>query len=224
MTIPYKTILQSAFLTVLTLFGGMLAGGVAGNLIFESLSGHSIPNPNALHVMLGIIPAVTGVLAGSGAWGWAMGGLAGAQNLGRMAVAGILGFAPITIILAVVLLNLEGIVVEATGLQLPMHRVFMLLFVPAAFLIAGISAWAIGRGLRDDALALTLLWRVGLAAALAFLVVNLVMEALGWVVGAPGAAARYTMLTVMFVGNLGAALAGGAVLGWILAPKARKPG
>ncbi|MDX1616803.1 MAG: hypothetical protein R3300_21020 [Candidatus Promineifilaceae bacterium] len=42
---------------------------------------------------------------------------------------------------------------------------------------------------------------------MAFLVVNLVMETLGWVVGAPGAAARYTMLTVMFAGNLGAALA-----------------
>ena len=28
MTIPYKTILQSAFLTVLTLFGRLLAGGV----------------------------------------------------------------------------------------------------------------------------------------------------------------------------------------------------
>lgn len=69
-----------------------------------------------------------------------------------MVFAGILGFVPITIILAVVLLNLEGVVVEATGLQLPTHRVFTLLCVPAAFLIAGISAWAIGRGLRDNAL------------------------------------------------------------------------
>jgi hypothetical protein len=43
-------------------------------------------------------------------------------------------------------------------------------------------------------------------------VVNLLMEAAGWVVGAPGAAERATMLTVMFAGNLGAALAGGAVM------------
>jgi hypothetical protein len=50
-------------------------------------------------------------------------------------------------------------------------------------------------------------------AALAFLSVNLVMEALDWVVGAPQAAERFTMLTVMLTGNLGAALAGGAVLG-----------
>jgi hypothetical protein len=224
MTIPFKIILQSAFLTVLTLFGGMLAGGVAGNLIFERLSGHSITNPNTLHVMLGIIPAATGVLAGSGAWGWAMGDLAGAQNRRRMIFAGILGFVPITIVLAVVLLNLEGVVVEATGLQLPTHRLFTLLFVPAAFLIAGIGAWAIGWGLNDNTLAVSLLWRVGFAAALAFLVVNLAMEASGWVVGAPGAAARYTMLTVMFAGNLGAALAGGAVLGWLLAPTTGEAG
>lgn len=107
----------------------------------------------------------------------------------RTVFAGILGFVPITIILSVVLLKLEGVVVEATGLQYFTHRLRTLLFVPAAFLIAGTSASAIGRGLRDNALAVSLLWHVGLTAALAFLVVNLVMEASGWVVGAPGAAA-----------------------------------
>lgn len=220
MAIPYKTILQSAFLTVLTLFGGMLPGVVVGNLVFESLPGHSITNPSALHVTLAAIPAVTGLLAGSGAWGLAMDGLAHAQNRWRMAVAGILGFVPVTTLLV---FALSDPVIEKIGFQLPIHRVFTLLFVPTAFLIAGISAWAIGRGLRDNALAVSLLWRVGFAAALAFLVVNLVMEASGWVVGAPGAAARYTMLTVMFAGNLGAALAGGAVLGWTFNITTRKP-
>jgi hypothetical protein len=42
------------------------------------------------------------------------------------------------------------------------------------------------------------------------------MEALGWQVGGPNAAARATMLTVMFAGNAGAALIGGAWLGWRL--------
>jgi hypothetical protein len=49
------------------------------------------------------------------------------------------------------------------------------------------------------------------------LCVNLGLEALGWQVGGPGAAARATMLTVLFVSNLGAALAGGAMLGLRLA-------
>jgi hypothetical protein len=61
--------------------------------------------------------------------------------------------------------------------------------------------------------------RVGLASAAAFLVINLAMEAAGWVVGAPRAAERFTMLSVMFAGMIGAALTGGSVLGWTLAKR-----
>jgi hypothetical protein len=50
----------------------------------------------------------------------------------------------------------------------------------------------------------------------AFLLVNLVMYQLGYKVGAPGAAERATMLTVMMAGSLGAALAGGAAIGVLL--------
>ena len=192
----------------------MLAG-VGLGLVFQNFPGHSLPN--ALSITLGIIPAITGLVAGSAAWGLAMGHLAQAEDRRRMALAGILGFTPVTILLAILLLTLEPIAVEKFGAQLPIHRVFTLFFVTAAMVIAGVSAFAIGRGLRDHRLAAALLWRVGLTSGLAFLVVNLVMEASGWVVGAPGAAERATMLVVMFVGDLGAALAGGAVMGSTLA-------
>lgn len=56
-----------------------------------------------------------------------------------------------------------------------------------------------------------------LVALFGCLLINLVMEALGWVASAPGAAERATMLTVMFAGVLGAAVAGGGLLGWQLA-------
>jgi hypothetical protein len=115
------------------------------------------------------------------------------------------------------LLGLESVVVERFGARLPIHRAFTLLFVPTAFLIAGVGGWALGRGLRDMALAWRLWWGAGLAAGAAFLVVNLVMESAGWVVGAPGADERATMLVVMFSGNLAAALAAGAVIGRALA-------
>ena len=42
------------------------------------------------------------------------------------------------------------------------------------------------------------------------------MQAAGWQVGAPDAADRLTMLTVLLVGNLGAAVVGGAVMGLVL--------
>lgn len=209
--------LQGAAATVLTLFGGLLLGTAVGFYVFEALPGHSVIAPSALHISLAAFPAFIGFLGGSTVWGVWMGRLAGNVEARRMALAGMLGFAPITLTLGIGLSAVEPFVVEQIGASFPIHRVFTLMFVPSAFLIAGLSAGAIGLGLRSGPLARSLVWRVGGAAAVAFLVVNLAMEALGWIVGGPAAAERYTMLTVMFLGNLGAALAGGAVLGGSLA-------
>lgn len=151
-----------------------------------------------------------------------MGHLGHASDRRRMAIAGVLGFAPITVALALVLNAIEPIAVEQFGMRFPIQRLFTLLFVPTVFLIAGVSALVIGIVLRNRAVALALLWQVGLTAALAFLAVNLVMETMGWVIGAPYAEERFTMLTVMLAGNLGAALVGGAVLGWALDRTATK--
>lgn len=211
-----KAVSQGALMTVVTLFGGLLLGVAVGFLAFESLPGHSTLSPSALHISLAALPAFAGFLGGSAGWGITLGRLAGCRETLRMAVAGMLGFAPITLVLGIGLSAVEPLVVEQVGALFPIQRIFTLMFVPSAFLIAGVSAWAIGIGLRNTPLAWRLVWRVGLTAALAFLVVNLVMESLGWVVGAPGAAERATMLTVMFVGNLAAALAGGAMVGYSL--------
>ena len=60
----------------------------------------------------------------------------------------------------------------------------------------------------------------GLAAAAAFSAVSMILLfGLGWEVGRPGyfAGYRYSMLVIMYWCNVGAALAGGAAMGWILA-------
>jgi hypothetical protein len=212
---------RGAWLTVVTLFGGLLVGILIGNLVFKFLPGSSVMDPQPLYAAIAAIPTLLALASGAGMWGARMARLAGETDSRRMAKAGVFGFAPITLILAFSLLGLEPIAVERFGAQIPIHRVFTLLFVPTAFLISGVSAWAIGVGLRDRALARSLFWRVGASGALAFLTVNLVMEAAGWVVGAPGAAERATMLTVMSLGNLAAALAGGAVLGAALSRRIR---
>ncbi len=213
----YDTALKGALITVLTLFGGILVGVALGNLVFRSLPGHSVTNPEPAHVIVTTIPLLIGLLAGGAGWGLLIGRLSHRNDGRRMALAGILGFTPVTLLMTFGLLWLEPIAIEGIGSQYPIHRVFTFLFVPTAFLIAGISASALGIGLRDNKLAQSLFWRVGLAAALTFLVVNLAMEAAGWVVGAPRAAERLTMLVVMSLGNIGAALAGGGLLGWTLA-------
>lgn len=208
-----------AVITALSLVGGLLLGIVVGNLVFNLMPGHSFTNPSPVAIVVAAIPALAGMFIGGAAWGVWMGRLAQAGDGRRMALAGGLGFAPISIGLGIVLQVIEPIALREYGSWLPLHRLFTILFVPTAFVIAGVSASSIGLALRNRPLAWRLLWQVGLAAALAFLVVNLLMESSGWVVGAPRAAERFTMLTVMSVGNLGAALAGGAVLGMKLASR-----
>jgi hypothetical protein len=188
-----------------------MGGLIGGSWTFHALIGQAF---DPLTYTLAAIIFGAGLLGGSALWGVGMGRLARSQALRRAAGAGIVGFVPIAVLVNFALLPVEPIVLAS---PLPVHRVFTVLFVPTACLIAGASslalAWALGWGRAALALAL----RVGLTAALAFLAVNLVMEGLGWLVGAPGAEARGTMITVLIVSNLGAALAGGAMLGLQLA-------
>lgn len=214
----WRTALTGAGLTVPSLFGGIALGFAVGSAIFDVLSGHNFTDPNPLHIFFAALPALGGFLAGGAVWGIFVGRMARFTNRKRMAVMGALGFAPITLTLALLLRVLEPLAVQQLGAQFPLHRLFTFFFLPTSFLIAGISAYAIGVGLQDARLARKLGWRVGLAAALAFLCINLTMEALGWRVGAPDAANRATMLTVLFAGNLGAAIVGGAVLALLVTP------
>ncbi|HEU5101865.1 MAG TPA: hypothetical protein VFU22_22745 [Roseiflexaceae bacterium] len=202
-----------AALTVLVLAGGLIASFMISSATFQALSGRV---PDSLTFTLAVLVFSASTLLSSALWGVGMAHLAQVPVSRRVAWAGIFGFVPITLLLIFGLQAAEPIVFRT---NLPLHRVFMVLFVPSAGLIAATSSlavgWALGWGRAAPALAL----RVGLTAALAFLAVNLAMEALGWQVGGPGAAERATMLTVLFVSNLGAALAGGAMLGMTLAQR-----
>lgn len=131
-----------------------------------------------------------------------------------MAWAGALGFTPSTVVLALLLLLLEISGLEQ--INLPIHHLFTLLFVPTAFFVAAIGSLAIGLGLNNVRLGWRMALWAGLTAALTFLAVNLIMDALGWRVGGPGAEERMTMLTVMFSGDVAAALTAGAVVGWMV--------
>jgi len=208
---PIRAAILGAAVTVLGLIGSLVIGFIIGSVSFAALEGR-VSEP--LAYTLAALVASAGTLSGSALWGVGMSRLAGFPASWRVARAGILGFIPITLLLSIGLQAAEPIVFR---INLPVHRLFTVLFVPSAFLVAGASSltlgWALGWGRAAPRLAL----RAGLTAALAFLAINLGMEALGWQVGGPGAEERATMLTVLFVSNLGAALAGGAVLGLTLA-------
>jgi hypothetical protein len=205
--------LLSALATAACLSGGLLLGLSAG-IAFSNLPMH-IPN-QTVNIMSAILMICILFVCGA-AWGVAIGKISAAANLRRMQWAGALSFAPPIILGALTLAYLERIIVErGQGPDLPVNIVFTILFVPAVFFIAGTGGLALGIAQRSLRLGLRLAAGSGLSAALAFLIVDLLMDALGWRVGAPGAAERATMLTVMMVSNLAAALAGGGALGYQL--------
>lgn len=211
---PVGLALKCAVATAVTFVGGMTLGVAIGNVVFEALPDHL---DESLRTAVSAMAPVTGLVAGSAGWGIWMGRLADREKARRVAWAGVLGLTPTTLALGAGLIVLESVAAAGVGARLTPHRVFTILFVPTAFLIGAAGGLALGYGLRDRALARKLAWRAGLAAAVAFLIVTLVMDSLGWRVGAPGAAERYTMVTVTFAGAVGAALAGGAVIGLSLA-------
>jgi len=199
--------------TAMTYVVGMMLGVAAGDVAFNALPGH-LGEP--VRSSLAALPAVSGLVLGSACWGVWMGRLAKHRETRRLAWAGILGLVPVTIACGVGLALLEPVATTGLGASVPIHRAFTLLFAPTAFAIAGVATLALGVGLRNRPLARRGWWRVALGAAVAFLVVDLVMDTLGWRVGAPGAAERFTMVTVLFVSALGAALTGGSMIGFAL--------
>jgi len=210
--------LRSAGLTALFLFGGLLLGFLAA----FGLTGLPMHLPESARVLLGFGSILIVVFVAGALWGRSISRLCRLDEPRRTIWAGALSFGPAMLLAALMLGKLEGILVEESrGPDLPVHVVFTLLFVPAVFFIAGVVGLALGFAQRDAGLAWRCALGSGLAGSLAFLLVNMVMDQLGWRVGAPGAANRATMLTVMMTGNLGAALAGGAVLGALLEVRTR---
>jgi hypothetical protein len=211
--------LRSAGLTALFLFGGLLMGFLAA----FGITGLPMHLPESMRVALGFGIVLLVLLAAGAVWGRSLARLCGLRDSRRTTWVGALSFGPALLLAAFALGKLEVLLVEqGNGPDLPIHVVFTLLFVPAVFFITGVVGLALGYAQQDARIA----WRCALGSALAgaaaFLTVNLAMDGLGWRVGAPGAAQRATMLTVMMTGNLGAALAGGAALGALLASGIRE--
>lgn len=210
----------SALVTAFVLIPGAVVGVAAGASAHENLAGH-LPDP--LRIALSALLTLVGMFAGGALWGWSISRITRAGRAERMALLGGIAFACTATLVAFALGSLENPIVEQQrGPQLPVHNVFTLLFAPAAAVIAGVSGAALGVGAGGRALAGRLAWTCALAAGGAFVLVDLTMDALGWRVGAPGAAERATMLTKTFLGDLAAAIAGGAVIGGVLSAGASR--
>lgn len=203
-----------AVVTALTLDGALVLGLVMGNVLFEGINVHLSDLASSLLVL----PLVLlGLFGGGALWGVFVASMNGGEKL-RLAKVGGLTYG-LAVLLGGIALELVFTGLSALGsgaLVVPIHVAFTIVFVPAAGVIAGLCARRVAGALGRDEVKGQIGLYSGVAGALGFLAVNMVMLALGWQVGGPGAAARSTMITVMLTSNAGTALAGGAAMGWAL--------
>ncbi|HEY5982075.1 MAG TPA: hypothetical protein VIU38_01265 [Anaerolineales bacterium] len=207
-----RPVLASAVTTLLCLSGGLLIGG-GGAALLTNLPGHA--PIQTIGVLAGLI-VIVGIFGGGGLWGWRMARLHNFPDTRRAAVVGGLAFGIGVALAAVLLPQLRALVQRNMLPQAPVHVVFTTVFVPMMFLVSTIGATALllVSGKRINWLGSGVL--VGLVAAIAFLVVDLLLDALGMRVGGPRAAERVTMLSVAFLSSAAGAFAAGAVLGRVL--------
>ena len=204
-----RPVLASAVITAVSLMGGVILGVAIGALV-DRLPFHT---PDQTLVLLAIIP----IFGGGALWGYLLTRIHNLPNRMGASVVGSLSVGFGVMGTAVLLAVLERVLVQQHRLPgVPIHIIFTLLFVPATFMVATIGSSVIlivnGNRARWFLSALT----AGAAAALSFLIVDLVLDALGFRVGAPRAAERATMLTVAILGSASGAFSAGAILGRLL--------
>jgi F0F1-type ATP synthase assembly protein I len=203
---------RSAIVTVRDLVGGLLMGAALGAMI----DGIGKSAPTTARVFA-ILVAGTAVGIGVRTWGHDIARLDGGRDSGAAGWTTALALAPVIIVIAAALGMLEPVMVERGARSgLAIHVVYTLLFVAATLLIAGVGAFALGSMMHGAAFGFRLAGVAGVAAAAGFLAVVLVMNALGWQVGAPDAGRRATMVVVTSLGLIAAASAAGGAIGAML--------
>ena len=96
------------------------------------------------------------------------------------------------------------------------HYNFLSIFVPAIGIITAINAYVATGKLGYHELKKSAGMYAGIAAALGFLAIGLILSyGFGWEVGEP-VHGKYGMLKLMLFCSIGAALAGGMAIGWVL--------
>jgi len=185
--------------------------GIAAGLLVVNLGG----NTDAIQP-IGVAVLFSLLLAGNALWARMSARIAGLQHARRFILVAAITQLVVTFASVLVLGKLEEHFVGDGNTSLPIHVLYTLLFVPAAFICALIVGVACGLALGKPALA----WRMGLhgaaAAAFAFLVLNVLQDMLGRRVGGPNAADTATMITVTLVCHAAASMAFSAAIGRLL--------
>jgi len=204
-----RPVLASAVTTAVSLMGGVIVG-MAIVVLVDRLPFHA---PDQTLFLLAMIP----IFGGGALWGFILTRIHNLPKRMGASIAGSFSFGFGVIGAANLLGDLERVLVAQHRLPgVPIHVIFTLLFVPATFLVATLGASAILLASGNRARWFLSALATGAAAASSFLVVDLILDALGFRVGAPRAEERATMLTVAFLSSAAAAFSAGGILGYVL--------
>ena len=214
------------FITFVLLFGLWTVFTLAGSVwAFLFLAGPNsitrldvIPSDNS---MVNLIAIFMVFLCGGGLWGLGIARLMNADAKSMAKACALSWSATVfTFLIAVVFLGIYFGGFSRINI-LPYfrhstHYNFLSIFVPAIGIITAINAYLVTSKLGYHALKKSAGMYAGIAAALGFLTVGLILLfGVGWEVGRP-VYGKYGMLLLLSICNIGAALAGGMAIGWVL--------
>ena len=155
-------------------------------------------------------------LCGGMLWGWGIARIT-KTDVKTMVKACTLSWSITTFIVSASLgFSLGTITPFGNTLSIRYNYYYLLIILPVIGIVTGINGWVvIGKlGLQETKKKAGA--KIGIAAALGFLAVSLFLQfGLGWEVGKP-IPGKYEMLTLLNYCNVGAALAGGVTMGWVL--------
>jgi len=182
----------------------------------NSVSRLNITITRSDNAVAALIPILTVFLCGGGLWGL---GLARLMNADAISLAKTIMFTWGTLLSIVLALVAAGGFSKINVLPIfphYRHYNFLLIWVPAVGIITAITAHvAVGKlGFKEERKSVGMY--TGLAAALGFLTAGVILPlGFGWEVGDPHPG-KYGMLLIFLICSIGAALAGGMAMGWML--------
>jgi hypothetical protein len=198
--------LATAFIMVPTVGFGVITGDAVGGSV-----GHDANLVGWALIALGALV----VLAPGGAfWGLSISRITSAGHGRGMALAAAVTVAPVVVLVALSLTYFERLFVEQRRLpDVAIDTIYTLLFTAALAIVTGTGGFALSIGVGQRTGAAILAAQCALGGGLAFLAVNLTLDALGMRVGAPGAEERVTMITTTLLGSFAAAFTSGGIIG-----------
>jgi len=172
--------------------------------------------------ILGLIVVLAVYLCGGGLWGLGIAQLMDADTKSMVKTCALswsaTGFT-FAIALGFSLPSINKIISTLPHCCHSTHYFFLTIFVPVIGIVTAINAYVVTGKLGFHELKKSAGMYAGLAAAPGFLIVGLILlYGLGWEVGHP-VPGKYAMLFILLICNIGAALAGGLAIGWVLEKK-----